>query len=1063
MNTQVHNPVTTWDPMAPLDPGVMLLEASAGTGKTYNLVNWVLRLIVQYHIPIEQQVVVTFTRAATAELKDRIRSRLQQAMTALGNPSSIDPSDIVMERLVAAAQTSREHQEDVVQRIAAAQESFDACLISTIHGFCQRMLQHYAFEAQTDFDLTLMGDEPELAERLVDDWLSSELYGVDASRYEFLVNQCGFTRDTLLAIATVALREPDMTVVPTDPLLAEGSPAWHRVRFVKWLRSEYDEVHRKRRTQSYIDLMRNLVRVLDKKKSDPSRCSLLQAVQHRYKVALIDEFQDTDAMQWKIFRTLFSGEDQRLYLIGDPKQAIYGFRGANVHVYLKAKKEARGRVSTIVTNHRSDQRFVEAINHLMNRRGLFGQEGIEYQAVQAAIRPQSPVDRLIPPDDWFSASNAPFQLRFLDRRLEGVAEATDADRRMPADLLYKNVPKRVAEDIVLLLESGTRIFVERQALTGEDKTRCVEPSDIAVLTRTGKEANAIQQALGTAGVPAVLMGADSVFASVEAFELLLWLEALDKAGHERAARAAATTHLFGRNAGLLAGIEAERPEALEAWEAWMERLHRWRKRFENHGLLSTLRYALQDDLVAVDGEILQDATARLLMRPDGQRRLTNVWHVAELMHGVEVTERRSLTGLIDWLKRERMNPSKETDAAELRLDRDDKAVRISTMHKAKGLQFPIVFVPYLWTGRLPKDTEPAVIVPETGDHAKRVCDLRDAADRQDSYELAVMESRKEAIRLLYVALTRARHRCVVYLGHINHLENSALAPVFHGHHAEGASIERGVERAARENHSVLWKDLQKLASKSGSALEGNAPTISLTFCTPPEARIWKGQPGESGDLTARDFLRHGLDGSFRRLSYSALTYGKSVTYVDTDKDREGVDADEQTDDGDEAMVERQEQENSEATDDQENDRSVSDPSSRWVPTIEVSEDSPNVPLAVMWGGADVGTFFHEVFEKADFRWAHPSQGADGGRTRLWELVRALLGVHGFDTQELTEPITAGLMDVLQTPLRSVLGDTRLCDIAKEDRLDELSFDFPMAGGDRFRRGGPTKRVLSEAF
>ncbi|MCU0694192.1 MAG: UvrD-helicase domain-containing protein, partial [Polyangiaceae bacterium] len=153
--TPKPTPITEWDPMAPLEPGTMLLEASAGTGKTYNLVNWVLRLVVEYDIPIQEQVVVTFTRAATAELKERIRVRLAEAAAVLSNRRAIDPSDGVLARIVTAAREARLRNEDWLHRVTAAQESFDACPISTIHGFCQRMLQHNAFEAQTDFDLTL--------------------------------------------------------------------------------------------------------------------------------------------------------------------------------------------------------------------------------------------------------------------------------------------------------------------------------------------------------------------------------------------------------------------------------------------------------------------------------------------------------------------------------------------------------------------------------------------------------------------------------------------------------------------------------------------------------------------------------------------------------------------------------------------------------------------------------------------------------------------------------------------------------------------------------------------
>lgn len=1145
----------TWSPTSPLAPGRMLLEASAGTGKTYNLTNWVIRLVAEYAIPIREMVVVTFTRAATAELEDRIRTRLTQVVSVLEGRRPADPNDPVLAALIDGSRAAEARGESWLRRLRDAQESFDECLISTIHGFCQRMLQQNAFEAQTDFDLDLVEDTGNLRAELVDDWLSSELYADDPQQYRFLVEACGFDRATLSEIAVAALRDPDMTLVPgeaelpsaedweseldafrqrwrsewaealaqlfedaqrsgifkprqrkygaagvskqvakltawldedhhwSEPVPALGffSPdGWaeqlapdatdpthpaldalaelaafpsrlvggHRARFVRWLRREFDRRNLARRTQSFADLMRSLARVLDRDRDDPGRIALVQAVRSRYQVALIDEFQDTDAKQWTIFRSLFGGEDQRLYLIGDPKQAIYGFRGANVHVYLKAKRDVGGRVATMVTNYRTDQRLVDAFNHAMNREGLFGEAGIEYEEVGVPERDDAPADRVRHPQPWTDAGSAPLQLRFVDQHIAGVAGDSDEDERVTATSLETLLPARVADDIVSFLESGAELFDHRELDTQRDCFRPVGPGDIAVLTRTGRQARAVQDALGAAGVPSVLQGADSVLASQEARELELWLEALAAPGRDGPSRCAATTRLFGRDAALLAKVDAADPPALVEWETWSARLADWRKRFATEGFLSTLRRAMQEDLVVdADGEA-RDATTRLLLRPDGERRLTNLWHVAELAHAAEMNNRLSLPGLLAWLKQQRADPSVDAKTAELRLERDDDAVKVLTMHKSKGLQFAFVFAPYLWSSRLPKDDEAVHVVPSAADAAVRICDVRDGALKSGTVERAILEARKDAIRLLYVALTRAKFRCVVYLGHINRLENSPVGPVFHGDVRNVAGeapdrVARGVARAGKDTpRSALWQDLDELAANSAASLPDGAPSIALTRCEPPEEKSWTGGEREREPLAARDFLRDELDSSWRRYSYTALSQEVESKHVALVEEREGFDAD-----AEQAVVE------------------LGGAVEPRAPEHDVPAGAADVPLAEFPAGAHAGTFLHEVFERADFCWARP--GSDGDEQKLEGLLAELLVRHGFDVEEWTRPLTEGLIQVLRTPLRAALGETRLCDVASRCRLNELRFDFPIAGGTQFERrradGEPSARVTSEAL
>ena len=1179
-----------WDFASPLEPGVTLLEASAGTGKTYNITTLVLRLVAEQGLKMAELLVVTFTRAATAELRDRVRARLAEALAVMQGTRTAPKNDAVLVYLLRRGASDPSWAALCLRRLRAAQADFDQCLISTIHGFCQRMLQQHAFEAQADFDLELVQDTAGLEQELVADWITTELYADDPERYAFLVNECGVDRESLSGLAQLALRDPDLEVLPGDEQwaqpedweaelgafvrswegawaaevealfaqtraegglpeggnnkyrskrvakelaglgralraardwrrppkvgyfasaaiaekLAEGHPlpthealdalehlvsfpqrvaAGERARFVRWVRAEFASRNRRRRQQAFSDLMGRLAQVLDRAPSDPGRHALVQAIGKRFRAALIDEFQDTDGRQWTIFRALFQRPGAWLFLIGDPKQAIYGFRGANVHVYLQARAEAGGRCFTMDVNHRTDARLLAAFNHLMDRQGFFGGRGIEYVRVNAPERPPTQTDRLRPAAGWHEPDAAPLQLRFVDRSLAGSSQ----DSPLPKGQLNALLPARVAEDVVELLESGTLLY-RGEGSDGEERWERVLPGDVAVLTRTGEQARQVQAALGAAGVPAVLRGADSVLASDEAFELQLWLECLASPGHTGRARTVATTRLFGRSAALLAAVDAGDEEALRQWEAWLARLAAWRKAFADRGFLETLRRALREDVLATAGDEDEgaDATIRLLRRPDGERRLTNLWHVAELLHTAEASARLGLPGLLAWLRRQRAQPDVDSETAELRLERDDAAVHVLTVHKSKGLQFPVVFAPNLWWARLPDPKDAAHVAPAAADPAQRILDLRAPQEKGATVERAEREEREEGLRLLYVALTRARHRCVVYTGHINGLGNSALAAALHGEGDGDDSdrLQRGAQRAATAGHEALKDDLRRLCDPAqGAAGPDGAPIVSLTMCTRPAGRVWAGVATPDEELRPRDFTRYWLDPRWSRHSYSALTHGKTVVYVGREGEAYPRDADAGTDEAPDMAAYEVDPEaardaalavgpgtgasGGDPTTTPQDDGALGGASASWAPVYSLPADVPDVPLASFPSGAGAGTCLHELLEHADFRWADPDPqtaggcqspgGTEGGAagaesegaTALAALLDDRLPQHGFAADRWRDELLVGLLAALRTPLGGPLGATRLCDIPRCDRLDELRFDLPLAGGDRF--------------
>lgn len=1110
---------------AALSKGITLLEASAGTGKTYNIASLVLRLVAEQDVAMGDVVVVTFTRAATAELRDRVRARLAGAVDVLEGRSA--PSDDEVLTALKKANSPR-----ALRNLRAAQESFDECQIATIHGFCQRMLQQNAFEARADFDLELVGEAASVREEVVDDWLSKHLYADEPARFDFLTRQCGITRDRLCSLAFTALRDADVEVVPrpseataqgwdaerdafvgpwdrtwgkTLPALYEEAhahgifsnpkqrtyrrkmcearvadvTAWLRQRpslgeplpkstywsaanvrsfladgrteptndalvalrrvlgysahaaacersaFVAWVRTEFDRRMGERRAQSYQDLLRRLARVLTNA-GDPGREALVHAIGSRFKAALIDEFQDTDALQWNIFRALFGDPDHWLYLIGDPKQAIYGFRGANVHVYLEAKKAAADRCFTMQTNFRSDARIVGALNAMMDRPGFFAEPGIDYVRVQAAPRKGQPETRIRfdrPASDPFTA---PVQLRFVDARLAGATTASEPDKAIGKTKLNATLPARVADDIVEMLASGTTVYDAHDGVAPVDGFRPIGAGDVAVLTRTAAQGADVRDALVAAGVACVLHSEQSVFASEEALEVQRWLEALASPGRDPPARAAATTHLFGRQATLLARADAQDPEALRAWEQWLLRLAGWRARFDKEGFFRTFRHALRQDTVASAqaAGIPEDAATRLLRLPDGERRLTNTWHIAELLHTAETSDRLQLAGLLAWLRRERASATADSETMESRLERDDEAVAIMTMHKAKGLEFPVVFAPYLWDGHGPKKNAP-LLLPREHAPAERVLDVWAGGNGDEAFERACRENQKEQLRILYVACTRARLRCVAYVGHVRELENSPLAAAMHGDSPDGGDrIAAGAARVHGATRAQLWKDLELIAAESGTPRNGGSPAIALTSCEAPEHRTWTQVDGDTESLEVRDFLRSGLDRTWRRHSYSSLAHDgvrkPAPVLEDVGLDR----------DADEAIGQGYLRK---------------DPGV-CLPTYAVPKDAPSVPLAPFPAGADTGTFLHALLENTDFQWAHPTVGGKAGSAALRELIDAQLPAHGLERARWSELLHSAMLEVLRTPLGCALEGVRLCDIPSAARLNELRFDFPIAGG-----------------
>ncbi len=520
----------------PLPTGVTVLEASAGTGKTYTIAALAARYVAD-GTPLDRLLLVTFTRIATGELRERVRERLVSAERGLG--SAIDgllaEQDPVVELLLKGTPAEVERRRD---RLARAVASFDAATIATTHGFCQEMLSGLGIAGDLEPDVTFVEDLSDLATEVVDD-LYVRRFSAERSPAIKLAEA--------MRIARAAIDNPTVRIVAGD-----SHDAQMRGRLAHVARDELEARKRALAVMTYDDLVTRLRKAL----TGPGSQAAARQLRSRYDVVLVDEFQDTDPAQWDILRSAFADTDVTLILIADPKQAIYAFRGADVYAYLEAAAAAESR-STLPINWRSDQRLIDAHDALLSGVKL-GHPGIAYRQVEAAPAHQG--SRLVG-----APVSAPLRVRVVLRDDPGVSQTFRGFVTKPS--ATQHVVRDLAADVVALLDS--RATVPDHGLGPPVEVR---PGHIAVLVRTNRQAALVRDALDDADVPAVINGAGSVFATEPARAWLALLEALERPASMPRARAAALTRFIGWTASQLALADEDNSFA---WEEVHQRLHEW--------------------------------------------------------------------------------------------------------------------------------------------------------------------------------------------------------------------------------------------------------------------------------------------------------------------------------------------------------------------------------------------------------------------------------------------------------------------------------------------------------
>ncbi len=957
--------VPSFDLCGPLPEGMTLLEASAGTGKTFTIAALTTRYVAETSVPADRLLVITFTRMATGELRERVRERLVSAHDRLDDVISgvaVPGGDELVEHLAAAPPPEQAARR---ARLANAIADFDAATIETTHGFCLQVLYGLGTAGDVDREVTLVEDVRDLLDEVVDD-----LY---LRKFVRRGNDSGFTRKEALAIAEKVIAHPDAAVLPV-PFDGEDLPSI-RSRFASAVHVEMDRRKRALRILTYDDVLIRLRNTLDHPVRGPQARARLRG---RYDVVLVDEFQDTDPVQWDIMHRAFGDVMEagdaptRLVLIGDPKQAIYAFRGADVHAYLQAKQLVQAEW-TLDVNWRSDGDLLGAFDGLFGGAQL-GQAGISYRSVRPA--PSNVAPRLVglPVAEPLRVRVLHAGDRLVPRTRQGHVRAPEARQLIAQD---------VAAVTVDLLE-GAPTVIDRSRDGSEDGGRTLHPGDIAVLVRSNGQAATVRDALHAVGVPAVIGGAGSVFVSDAARQWLRLLEALERPTARDRGSLVALTQFIGWSATEVA--QAGETE----WEELHLSLHDWARCLRDEGVASLFETV----------SVRRSVPARVLERPEGERVMTDLRHVAQLLHEAAVTDGVGPTALANWLGRRIAEADRDSENEERtrRLESDAHAVQVITIHRSKGLEFPVVLCPYAWDGYLHKINVPVFHDAEHGN--VRTMDVGCSGPEFTEHQgLDERESQGETLRLLYVALTRAQHQAVLWWAGSQDTKNSPLSRLMFERDADGAIASHG--KKTPTDDAVV------------TAFESLGAKVSVERVTAPSDARWHSEIGTPPRLDAAVFDRV-LDVDWRRVSYSRIT--------------------------------RPLHEHASAVRSEPEDPLTSDedaPTPTWSPVgsvwDEVTLRSTALYLGAMPGGTLVGTLVHGVLERTDF-------DAPDLETAVAESVRQELEWCNLDLGD-TGAVVAGLCAMVRCPLGPQVGDLCLRDIARAQRVDELGFELPLVGGD----------------
>jgi|WetSurMetagenome_2_1015567.scaffolds.fasta_scaffold05661_6 exodeoxyribonuclease V beta subunit len=1060
------NPLST-----PLE-GINLIEASAGTGKTYTIATLVIRLLLENNLNIHQILVVTFTEAATTELKDRIRKRLEQmhqiflfllkkdhslkfddkqrteiktlldiAYHLLKENSPLDFKKVKnIEHFQNIAQQHHETLSIALEKIKSAIYGFDEAAIFTIHSFCRKVLQEFAFESGALFDVELAGDQSDILDEIAQDFWRKNIYQANSLFLDYLIAQ-KFTLDNFISLLNKSSWYTNwdfLTLIPKTkikplpfseesyqtqfkivqqlyqqyqgdiynalfnaletknlngqtypkkwltnwlqdlnafarstqitPILPEKFQKFTfnelsknaknnqifdhsffkesqllfdqattllmhyqqqviqlKHRLLNYANKELKKRQQQQHIQSFDDLLIDLYHALEKSKE---REKLVNVINYKYKAALIDEFQDTDNLQYKIFYQLF--EKKCLFFIGDPKQAIYGFRGADIFSYIEAKKQANS-TYTLTTNWRSTPSLIQATNT------IFKNHSNPFYLPEIHFSEATPAEKL---SNTFQPA---LHIHFLERQpfQKMLNKATGK----------KDIAYFVANQISTLLHSQ----------------EC-NAGDIAILVRKNKEAHLLQRILQHYKIPAVLYSHENIFKSDEALAMQYLLAALLETTNEIAIKTALITEFFELNVEQIYLLSQDERH----WSYYLEYFQEHANLWKTKGFMVMFRHLLFSKTNIFEKKLI----SYLLSFPNGERKLTNFLHLAEILHSVEKQQHLGVHELYKWLV-EKITHLDNQEEHELRLESDEKAVKLVTIHKSKGLEYPIVFLPFIWDGHLQsKYNNDEFVFHDPAQNNKLIF----ALDGQNFDKNQILiEEKAENARLLYVALTRAKKVCHAVFGVFNETENASWTYL----------LFKDQDKLSEQPDKILLNKLEELHTFSQQTINVSMLVFSK------RTLVFQSLEENTKKLQART-LTQKLKKNWYINSFSALS-GQLQSAEDTVDNRiQRLD----TETNQQLIIEE-----------------------KTYDTFSEMEDIFKFPA-----GSKVGTLLHEILENLDFQNVEQ------------DIIRTKMEFHRFDLN-LQPTLEKLLENVLKAPLQDSFC---LADISKHNRLNELEFYYPVA-------------------
>ncbi len=997
-----------------------LIEASAGTGKTYSLTELVVRLLVEEKIPLEQILVVTFTEASTQDLRDKVRRKLKEKFKS--------------------TETSSETKMLLEQAI----KNFEQSSIETIHSFCLKILKENAFETGLSLGIQLITDSSSIVQEITADFWAKETYGLSRAHVEFLRGK-QFLPSYLLKLYKHRENHPNGKLYPktkytTPPDLSAYTAAFEKMKaswnqgskelegfltknkpdgrkyqdrymekrltmvgdffnsrglpltsipseyqyfqasnyfewskkempqppelmyqmdefeeqfveiteaLTKWLHGllcryvDFTEAQSKLRKEmreevDFNDILSLFVAALQ----GPQGPNLVSILQTRYHAALIDEFQDTDKGQYFIFQSIFG--TGRLFMIGDPKQSIYSFRGADIGAYLKASANVLNKTH-LDRNYRSDPSLVEALNYLYQRsENPFLVPEIESKVLKFRE------DR----KDKFSCSCKLLFWPLTSQPTHGNAKDSKQIQGAYGD---DTIPRLIAAEVLELLASGGKI----------------EPKDIAILTRNNKQVLAIGQELEKWGVPVSAQTDQSLLLLSETEELLLILKAMLEPHNVKYIKNALATSLMGLTAQEIFELNFDQ----QSLGLWMEKFQYWSETWESQGIYKACRLWMEE----------LNCKPKLLAQKRGETQLGYLNQILTLLATKEQAQLFNPFELLHWVEQEKLEDPKAYEAQPVV---GGSAVSILTAHKSKGLEFSVVICPYLGFAKDDKlrhlesfyqEGEEEITIPLTMEVLEQ---FKEELNK---------ESLQEDLRVLYVALTRAKHQLITFLSPVGHYFRSALAYLLFFDNSPFTVI------------SEFQKSLKAMGSEDLKALvvglcEGSKGLIELKEISENlELSPWEPVKSQTQKFAALELTTR-LDQSHKITSFSALTRNAGHAAK--------------------ALWENREE----------------DPETLL--TFPIGETA-EVVLKDFPKGAKAGNFFHELFENIEFS----SFSAESSE----ELVLQSLAKYQFG-EELLPTAVQAVSDVLGTSLKSAQATFSLQSLTAEKVFAELDFIFPIVAG-----------------